>query len=767
MPPKAGVRASSRRATRSNNVADNHPAEGGAEATQDGTATSQGDTAMADAPAAPFEANQASITASIPTAPASTSSMQPPAAPPLTKRPSNTRLDSLRRAPSSSLPPAGSGEKKPLKVMPKIIRRSPQERERFEREEQDRMRARAEQERMEQGGRGGGDLGSREGRGRGEVRVRGEGPTRGRGRGFGASVVGASGAFGLGSSGGAGRARQRGTGIPRASISSRFDLANARRESTRSASKQTGKDGAKIKSEKDLSANDIHSLSSSSEDEETALEGKRTDIAFIDLVSLDGSESGEEEEEDEMESDEGPVGAVPRRRRGKEDRKVKLVTASASEAKPVRVVRMPHEERSKRIYTDADIDTHTSARSKRDAALSKPGEKRQNSETNPLVIGSNDEVDEIDDTIDDTTSVVPQSSSNNAHVKPEPPGSNIPAAELMRYDGLPRSSTTTPVPETPIKPPSSPEQSKPTPHRRAKADTLHPRPSSPPESLSPISAREWKEESLDLEKLYKLLVHKSGRDAHNLFDERRAARAQRHLEAREASGEKVGGEMVVEWEKMQGLDGEQGPGRKALLRQDRVTVWQFPPVMPALVDPVKLEEGGDGHDHDDEEEEGVSDRMDIDPAQAQSGAGSAAGKRKATVDDEIPEKEPEPHPPPLPQTSRSFPPGQVGILAVHRSGRTSLTWGLPPSPPLPIPTTNNNANTTEHTSRRKGRKPRPQGFEVKMGAQHSFLQEVVVVERPPPAREEGAGRREREEKVRREAFGMGALAGRMVVVPRW
>lgn len=139
-------------------------------------------------------------------------------------------------------------------------------------------------------------------------------------------------------------------------------------------------------------------------------------------------------------------------------------------------------------------------------------------------------------------------------------------------------------------------------------------------------------------------------------------------------------------------------------KQDKVYLFQFPPVLPALI-PVPVKP-------DPEAAPQTGDSMDVD--ENPSTQNSTAQPQQQEGKDQQP-----------------FPPGAVGQLRIHRSGRATLDWG--------------------------GTR-----LSVGMGTEASFLQDVLVADLP-----EGKGGEGGDEAEGGVAMAMGQVKGKFVVVPDW
>ena len=162
-------------------------------------------------------------------------------------------------------------------------------------------------------------------------------------------------------------------------------------------------------------------------------------------------------------------------------------------------------------------------------------------------------------------------------------------------------------------------------------------------------------------------------------------------------------------------------------KSDRVYLFQFPSVMPGLT--VTAEDGKAPNQADDVLE--LQDTTVTPQIQTETEAGPATFGQEAVKVEDDDEKEASS----ANERSTLWPPissGKVGKLQVHESGRATLSWG--------------------GTS-----------FEIAMGTDAHFLQDVVLA-RMPSQQHQSGGHTRGEEGV---AMAMGQVRGKFVVTPDW
>lgn len=139
-------------------------------------------------------------------------------------------------------------------------------------------------------------------------------------------------------------------------------------------------------------------------------------------------------------------------------------------------------------------------------------------------------------------------------------------------------------------------------------------------------------------------------------------------------------------------------------------------------------------------------------------------------------------------SQQTFPPGVAGQLRLHRSGRVSILWGVPPPPETPAPpqsaaiqTPSASANTTTTTTTTSSAaaaiEPHQHHHPIEMvvtrGIHCEFLQDVVVmkpetesapsVSASAPGSDDGVGGGSKKESGK--VWSLGQVKGKFVVAP--
>ena len=153
--------------------------------------------------------------------------------------------------------------------------------------------------------------------------------------------------------------------------------------------------------------------------------------------------------------------------------------------------------------------------------------------------------------------------------------------------------------------------------------------------------------------------------------------------------------------------------------KDRMFLFQLPPLVPQLYDPAvrRVQQGGGA--------------IELDGIQVK--AEDAASASAPTTDQNKPTTEAQPtlFTADTPADAR-LPPGLVGKLKIHKSGKVTLDWG-------------------------------GTDMEVRYGTEVDFLQDVVCVETPGPEADES----ETMSRKEGQAYAMGQVRRKMVLVPDW
>ncbi|KAI9698654.1 MAG: hypothetical protein M1836_003764 [Candelina mexicana] len=603
------------------------------------------------------------------------------------------RLDSLNR-PSSSTPTT-STIKPALKYKPKNIRRSKEEREAAELAEAERMR-----QRLAAAGNAT------------TVSSRGNWPGRGgsRGRGYsGRGVRGgrdfvstASGPFGSGSVPTFEKKRLTIPGLGRSTSSSSAPSSSSTVKNTPRIKKEprirADKDGdinldekePRVKAEIDETV-----YISSDDEEEEKKEGPRMDIEQINLVSDD---DGEED-----------------RDTSKGKGRAKSIGTSIGGLKPIRIERRPHAERSVAVNTEASSAVSAQLRQQgtgdaEEGDLSLPSGLRPASVKRKGKARSKD-IEFIKDerrwrgvwqTNDEGEEVIvkqePEEAEDVTVMEVEP-------AALETRMGY--SAQNAKPPKLTAGDPEIEEEGarKPKTRRRRKADLREEKPILQTEE----DRQEWARYQQDIQ----LLVDELG------------------LMPTAASTAPVTTNLDPEGDMT--MNDTTAPTQE--VKDDRLFLFQFPPIIPGLVDTMLKEEPSETNDQSAKAESASAAASGHD-----SGAGTLAKGSKSASNLKADQKS-NLKPVPLTADMSYVPKGLAGKLTVHESGRTIISWG-------------------------------GSSLELGRAADSEFLQDVVLVDvtrngQSKISSEGGLGGDEGAEAQRRNGLGLGSVMGKYVVTPDW
>ncbi|MCJ1300272.1 hypothetical protein MMC08_003068 [Hypocenomyce scalaris] len=631
------------------------------------------------------------------------------------------RLDSLSRRTGLELSPGPGNKPAGLKFQPKsFIRRSKEEREAQARAEAEKLQARIaanaasstpSSDRGDRGGRGG----------RGGYQSRGGG---GMGR-YKAERYGVGQASGV--LGGTTRPEE---GARKGRFGKRGPWSGISRDSNFRSTRV--KNGPSVKSERDRDGDiamggfggrqtNLEGAAYVSSDEEPdAAAGPRVNIEHINLVSDEDSDR------------------EPESSKGKE--RAKSIRAPGWALKPVRLDRHEHVERAVGVNTEASSLTSAELRKKakeRDEAegsLFLPQEE-ESVTVKPEMKKGSAKIKDVEFVRDERRwkGVYQDENDDDApKIKQEPP--DAAASDAMVLDTV---DSTAAAPTSP-NPTSAPEPA-------PKAGKPHPTPPKPKRHRkSLLRARkpvlqtdedraEWARHEEDIQ----ILADELG-----VLATIAVARASKP-QATDAEGDTPTAE-VVEAD----TEGEAAGTKMSKDKKDgHVYLFQLPPLVPTLIDPVIKKE--------EEEEEGERDVVETSSRPARTGPGTATPAPAPALDNPIAIK-PDPDGPddakteptaldPAPPITTSLPGGLLGHLTVHTDGECVLSWGGVPSAPGSVL-----AAGKEVLSMSLGR-----------GGEGELLQEVVVADvGGAGGGDGGTGRGE-------EAWAVGQLVGGFVVTPDW